>query len=110
MIFVTEISVSRLELEQTVKAATRQIVKDFVKDVPEELKALIDSPPPSAEGNPPAKRSGTLQRTLRAYVVGPLEIELEFEGYVRHLDPIFEEANYDRPFIKRGIAKTLAEL
>ncbi|MBS3915593.1 MAG: hypothetical protein KG003_13950 [Bacteroidetes bacterium] len=99
----------RKDLHRSIEQVTAQLVKDFADEVPEQLRALIDDPPPSRTGSPPAKRSGTLQRTLRAYVVGPTAAEIEFENYVAHLDPIFE-GEHDRPFIERGIAKTLEEL
>jgi len=98
------------DIHRTIEEMTAELVKDFADQAPDSFQEILDNPPPSKEGNPPAKRSGDLSRTLRAYVVGPTEAELEFEGYAAFLDPLFDENNYNRPFIEKGIAKTLAEL
>lgn len=97
-------------LSRSIEEVTTQILRDIEKEAPEQFRQVLDNPPPSKEGDAPAKRSGNLIRTLKVTVINPLEAELEMAYYAQHLDPFFDEPNYDRPFIQRGMAKTLAQL
>lgn len=104
-----------IEIEQpdwtrTIEDVTAQIMKSFVEDAPMQFAQILDNPPPSSKGSPPAKRSGALIRSLKARVTAPDEAELEMINYATNLDAIFGEKNYDRPFVRRGIARTLADL
>lgn len=102
--------VDREDFHRSIEEVTGQFVKDFTDQAPESFAAILDNPPPSAKGNPPAARTKTLMRNIQAFVVEPNEIELDFVYYAKYLDPIFEEKNKDRPFVNQGIAKTLADL
>jgi hypothetical protein len=104
------------DLHRSIEDVTSELIRDFADKAPENFREVLDSPPPSREGSPPSRRSGTLFRTLRAYVVSPTEAEIEMEGYAVYLDPEFKESGVkgagwaDRPFISRSIAKTLEDL
>ena len=97
-------------ISRSLEEVTAQILRDIEKEAPEQFQQVLDSPPPSEEGNAPAKRTGNLIRSLQARVISPTEAELEMAYYAQHLDPFFDEPNYERPFIQRGMAQTLAQL
>lgn len=98
------------DFRRSIEDVTKEYLKDFADQVPESFAVVLDNPPPSAKGGPPARRTKTLMRTVKAYVVEPADIELDFVYYAKYLDPKFQEKNHDRPFVNQGIARTLADL
>lgn len=105
-----EVVVSGADLRRSIDEVTAEILRDIEKQAPEQFRQVLDNPPPSKEGGPPAKRLGKLIRTLHVVPISPTEAELVMEDYAKYLDPFFEEPNYDRPFIQRGIARTLEQI
>lgn len=105
-----EVVVDKPDLNRTIEEVTAQLLRDFKKEAPGQFTEILDNPPPSKEGGPPAKRTGNLIRTLKVNVINPTDAEIIFPFYVQHLEPFFEEPNHDRPFVQRAIARTLDQL
>lgn len=98
------------EIERDVESLTREILKDVVREAPEQMRSLMSDNPPSLVGSPPAKRSKTLFNSIE----GDEESQtISMAGHAFFLDPIFEgkSAGYlNRPFIDKAISRTLAEI
>lgn len=101
-----DLSEVKSDLERSLEDATKRIFRELATDAPLEMQSLIGSPPPSAKGSPPARRSGNLQRSLRGTLTSPQSAEIEMADYAQYLDPVFD-GYLERPFIEISIARTL---
>jgi len=92
------------ELKTDLTRAADDLVKEVVELAPGEMSGLMGNDPPSAFGEPPAKRTGFLAANIKG--AGDT-ITLPF--YAEYLDPFFG-GKLNRPFVSRGIDEALVKV
>jgi hypothetical protein len=104
----------KAELAESIETATEDLMAELAPLIQTAGRETLGGSPPSVKGNPPAKRSETLQGSLEAIAKGD-EIHLSVIYYGGFHDEVFEDqvksAGWtDRPFVDDAIELGVSRL
>lgn len=100
------------EVQRSIEEVTGKLIKQVAEGFPEETRALMPEGGVSGKGESPHQQSKKLARSLKATPVLPNALEIEVAEHGFYLDPLFKEdggGQLNRPFIERGIDRSLAK-
>ncbi len=111
--FSIEFDPSLVRFESGLKADVEKVSGELVREItelaPVEMRSLMGSNPPSARGQAPARRTGTLANSLQGQMIGQQTGQISMVHYAKYLDP-FLSGHLERPFISRGIDAALVKV